>query len=504
MLSLFIIHKIIKIINNKKGDTMKIKPLWLENMTANNSKKLKESKNVDVLIIGGGITGISTAYHLRNNKLKVCLVEQNLVGQGVTARTTGKLTYLQENIYTKLKDKGMMYYKSQKDAIKLVENIIKKNNIECDYKIVDSYIYTDQDNEINKVKQEQTYLKQLNINYKEHTKLPFDVDCKYAISVSDTAIFHPLKYLNQLKKIIISSGVDVYENSRVTSIEKSYNKYVCIVNDKEVIANKVIIASHYPFFLYPYFIPLKTYIEKSYICACSVDKIKDFSAITISKSVVSLRSEKDKGKEYVIYLNGTHNLCTKCNNKDNFNNLLNDLEKLNLKPDFIWSNQDIMTEDSLPYIGYIDDNLLIGTGYNTWGMTNGSIAGKILSDLILTGHSEYKELFDPKRSKNFNALKYPLNMAYNIKSFVGNKIIKNKSWYNDNIKFTKINDKNVAIYIDENKKEHIVYNICPHLKCSLIFNEVEKTWDCPCHGSRFDMDGKCIFGPSNRDITFKE
>ena len=84
------------------------------------------------------------------------------------------------------------------------------------------------------------------------------------------------------------------------------------------------------------------------------------------------------------------------------------------------------------------------------------------------------------------------------------KINKQKSWYSNNVKFEKRNGKNVAIYIDENKKEHIVYNLCPHLKCSLMFNEVEKTWDCPCHGSRFDIDGKCIEGPSNYDITYKE
>ncbi len=483
--------------------TMENKPIWLKNIKFSEPKVLNKELEVDVLIVGGGLTGLSTAYHLRNSRLKVCVVEKNLIAHGVSARTTGKLTYLQDNIYTKLKEKASIYYKSQKEAIKLVEKIIKDNKINCDFEKVDSYIYTDKETGIDKIATEARILDKLNIKYQVHTNLPNNISCKYAISVSNTAIFHPVKYLNALKNIIVKNGILVYENSGVTSIKKQNDNYVCIVNNYRVTAKKVVIASHYPFFLIPYLIPIKTYIDKSYISANIVKENKFFSAITISKPIKSIRYHKDKSKNYLIYLNGSHNLCHKYDNKDNFNNLLKEINKYNLKPSFIWSNQDIMTEDNLPYIGYIDKNLLIGTGYNTWGMTNGSIAGKILSDLILCKENAYQHLFDPKRCKKLvNVLKYPLNMACNTKSIVENKIIKNKNWYINNVKFTKINGKNVAIYVDEDSKEHIVYNLCPHMKCSLIFNEIEKTWDCPCHGSRFDLDGKVIFGPSNKDIGF--
>ena len=481
---------------------MKNKSIWLENIVFPKANKLNKKIKVDVLIIGGGITGLSTAYHLKNSNLKVCLVEKKIIGHGITSRTTGKLTYLQENIYSKLKDKAYKYYESQKTAIELVKSIILENKIDCDYEEVDSYIFTT--NDVNSLKKEEKKLKELKIKYKVYDKIPFPIACKYAIGVKDTAVFHPIKYLIGLKQIITKSGIKIYENSTVTSIKKDQDKYICIVNDYEVIADKVVIATHYPYFLYPYFLPLKTYLEKSYVSA-SINETCNFSAITISKPVKSIRFHKDLDKSYVIYLNGTHNLCTKYNNEDNFNYLITELKKINLKPSFIWSNHDIMTEDSLPYIGYIDDNLLIGTGYNAWGMTNGSLAGKILSDLIIGNQNEYKDLFDPKRAKQLkNIIKYPLYISYSIKSFIENKIKKNKDWYENNVRFTKIDGKNVAIYLDEDGVEHIVYNLCPHLKCSLIFNEVEKTWDCPCHGSRFDIDGKCIFGPSKEDIGFNK
>ncbi len=482
---------------------MKNKPIWLENIKFKNPIKLNKNIKVDVLIIGGGITGLSTAYHLIDHNLQVCVVEKNLIAHAVSSKTTGKLTYLQDNIYSKLKNKAKIYYESQKDAIKIVEDIVNKHNIDCNFKKVASYIYTNKINQIKTIKKEEKMLKKLNIEYKKHNKLPINIYCKYAISVDNTAVFHPIKYLNSLKDIIIKNGINIYENSCVTSIEKDNINYICKVNNKTITAKKIVIASHYPYFTIPFLLPLRTYIEKSYLSATKIKDTKNFSAITVSKPITSIRYHEDINK-YFIFLNNSHNLSVKYNNKDNFSLLLSDLKKMNLKPDFIWSNNDIMTEDHLPYIGYIGKNLLIGTGYNTWGMTNGSIAGKILSDLILEKHNKYENLFNPRRNKKLNIFKYPLFIAFNIKSFIENKIVKNKVFYKSNIKFCKINGKEVAIYTDENNKRHIVYNLCPHLKCSLIFNEIEKTWDCPCHGSRFDIDGKCIFGPSNQDITFKE
>ena len=145
--------------------------------------------------------------------------------------------------------------------------------------------------------------------------------------------------------------------------------------------------------------------------------------------------------------------------------------------------------------------MLIGTGYNTWGMTNGSIAGKILSDIILKRKNNYIELFNPKRGINLGKIiNFPMIITSNIYSFTKSKLRKNKSWYPSNIKFETRNGKDIGIYIDENKKEHIVYNICPHLKCSLIFNQVEHTWDCPCHGSRFNYDGKNLYNPAFKDL----
>lgn len=484
---------------------MKNYSIWSEEIK-NKYSKLDNDIKVDVLIIGGGITGISTAYHLRNSKLKVCLVEKNIIASGVTSRTTGKLTYLQENIYSKLKtyhsiDKTKLYLESQKDAIKIVKDIVNKEHIDCNLEKVSSYTFTKNKN--NKYYKEKELMKELNIKIKETNKLPNKENVYDSFYTEDTYVFHPIKYLNSLANICNKNNIKIYENTSILSINKENNFYICKTDTYTIKTKYIVLALHYPYFLIPFEMPIKCTLEKSYIEAYKVDKNYKFSAISISKPTISTRFYNDN-INYQIYLSNSHNTSIHDNDLKNFYNLIKQKDK---EVDYLWSNKDIITNDSLPFIGSLNDNntILIGTGYNTWGMTNGSIAGKILSDIILNKENKYIELFNPRRSINLGkVINFPIILGSTLYSFSKSKIYKNKSWYSPNVKFEKRNGKNIAIYIDEKKHEHKVYNLCPHLKCSLTFNEIEHTWDCPCHGSRFDIDGHLIEGPSNYDISYKE
>ena len=484
---------------------MKNYSLWLDGIDNSSFSKLEKDMNVDVLIIGGGLTGISTFYHLLNSNLNVLLVERNKVGEGVSSKTTGKLTFLQENIYSKVsniysKDVAKMYLDSQKDAIKLVRKIVTDNNIECNFSKQKSYLFATSNIEINNIKKEKEILESFNIKVTENKNLPTNINSFYSFCVDNTAYFHPVKYIKKLATICYKKKGNIYENTNIIKIDKIEDKYICYTENNKIIAKKIVIASHYPFFLFPYLFPIKVHLEKSYISGNISNKFKNISGINSNKDSISFRYHNDI-HNYYIYLNGSHNLAFKYNNKDNFNNLLKNSDKAN----YIWSNTDIITNDNLPLIGELNKNLYIGTGYNTWGMTNGSLAGVIISDLIQDKNNKYKNLFNPKRAMPISTYpNYFLNIFSSAKPFIENKIIKNKGFYSNNVIFTKRNGKDIAIYIDESKKEHIVYNTCPHLKCSLIFNEVERTWDCPCHASRFSIDGKCISGPANKDITYKD
>ena len=486
---------------------MKNFSIWSEEIK-NKFSKLEKDKDIDVLIIGGGITGISTAYHLINSNLNVCLVEKNIIGSGVTSKTTGKLTYLQENIYSKLNtyhgyDKTKLYLESQKYAINLVKDIINKEHIDCNLEKVKSYTFTDKDSK--KYIKEKNISKKLNINYEETDTLPNNEKVYNSFYVDDTFVFHPIKYINSLANICNKNNIEIYENTLVLSIVKEKDYYVCKTQNNIIKTKYIVFALHYPYFLIPFETPLKTHIEKSYIEAFEVDKNYKYSAISISKPTILTRFYSNKDNNYQIYLSNSHNSCIHDNDLKNFYTLIKQKDN---EPEYLWSNKDIITNDYFPFIGPLKDNdnsMLIGTGYNTWGMTNGSLAGKILSDIILNKENKYKDLFKPTRSINIGkAINFPIILGSNILSFSKSKVYKQKSWYSNNVRFEKRNGKNIAIYTDEKKREHIVYNLCPHLKCSLIFNEIERTWDCPCHGSRFDLDGHSIEGPSNYDISYKE
>ena len=467
---------------------MKNISIWKDIKKEKNYPKLCENKKVDVLIIGGGITGISTLYHLNNAKLKVMLVEQNEIGTSTTGNSTGKLTYLQNDLIDKIRkhvgdETASKYVNSQIDAIDMIKRTIEKENIDCDLQKVDSYIYTNKKEEIKYLEELREFLKKDSIDSVESS---IDlVKSEYSFKVKNTYIMHPIKFLYGLLK---NNKYPIYENTSIKRIEKENDYFLCYTDSHMIETKWVIIASHYPFFNLPFLIPIKSSIEKSYLSA-SINNHKPTSLISYSKPFISIRTYNN----YLIYLSNTQSSSTK-SDKLNFESLTKKLNDINLKPDYLWTNTDIMTSDGLPYIGSLKQQFLIGTGYNTWGLTNGFLAGKILSDIVLGKANEYP-IFNPSRwnlshiSGGFNAI------FKNLGGYI-NGITSNS----DEIRYDNIDGIKVATY-KEDENEYPVTRTCPHMGCKLIFNEIEKTWDCPCHGSKFRKDGKVLTSPANKDIN---
>ncbi len=480
---------------------MKNYSIWNEYKSKTKCNTLESDIETDILIVGGGITGLSILEELKAQNLNCILIERNECGRGVTSRSTAKITYLQEKILMNIRtlvsvEAADKYLKSQILAINKIKELITKNNIACDFKEVDSYLFTNDENNISKLEEEYNFLIKNNIDVSKITKPPFKESCKLALKVPNTYVFHPLKYLDFWKNKYQKS---MYEHTKLESINKKNNYYECYANNHLIKAKYLIIATHYPYFLTPFCLPIKSHIETSYIGASKTTNFKNISAINIDKPTISLRYHEDNPNNYLIYLKNSYISSNITNIKDNFNKLT-DIKKFN----YLWSNKDIITNDYMPYIGSItkDNTFLIACGYNTWGMTNSILASIIIKDIILKKDNPYISLFSPKRNFNLSKLiRFPIDIKSNIKAII--KSTKNNV-NNSQVIYTKRNNQNVAIYKDEKNNEHIVLNKCPHLKCGLVFNEIEKTWDCLCHGSRFNIDGKCIEGPSNYDITFKE
>lgn len=479
--------------------------IWNINEKDRKVLKLNNDLDLDILIIGAGLTGLNTAYYLQDKK-NIAVVDANLYGHGVTLNSTAKITYLQDNIYTKIImnsniKKAKTYLKSQIDAVKMLTNIIDKEQIDCDLVKTPSYLFAHNKNEVKKVLDEVAFLKDNKINIiKDELQ---DIDkCYDAYKVLDTYTFNPIKYLDGLYNLL-SKKIPIYENTKIVKIEYKNNKYYCYSNSNCITANKVILACHYPFFLLPFMLPIRGSIEKSHIIITKDTNYENHSVINTCSPIYSWRYYDDGNNKYRISLGQSHNITSKLNDEKNFLKVRNNF-KINDEDIVLeYSNTDIISHDYIPYIGMIRKNMYIATGYNTWGMTNSILGAKIISTQINNNEILYDNIFNPKRYSISLIIKILINSFNQTKAYISSKLFKNKKWY-DNVYFVNKNGKNLGIYIDKNGSKHIVYNKCPHLGCSLIFNEKEKTWDCPCHSSRFNMDGKCIKGPSTYDISYND
>lgn len=472
---------------------MKNISIWMSDFPKEKNKSNNNLPNeTDILIIGAGITGLTTAHFLKNSNKRVTIIDKSKVGMGVTSKTTAKISYLQQTIYQTLEKKfnkntAKKYLDSQIETINIIKNIVKDYNISCNLEKSNSILFTTNKSNIPKIRKEKELLEHWNIKTKEITH-PKVLE---GFEVTNTYTFNPLQYLEKIKKNI-ESKVEIYENVTAQNIKKENHQYQVETSNETINSKIVIIASHYPFFILPSLIPLKTYIKREYVNTIPIDNPKTCNAINIDKDLHSIRYYKNN----LIYTSNSHKLTNNIDYQQNYKKSKYDTKKyFNANPEYSWMNQDIISHDNLPFIGAIEDNLYLATAYNAWGMTNGTIAAKVISDLILKHFSPYQELFNPKRN----------NLSLTVNSFLGTfsylKVYIQALIQKNNPKYIKIKGLRYAIYKDKSGSDHIIKLVCPHMKCNLVWNREEETWDCPCHGSRFDIDGNLLEGPAVKNLN---
>lgn len=490
--------------------------LWNKDIPEKELQKqiIPKHLEVDVLIIGGGIAGISTLFELRDEKKNIVLIDKGQVGLGVSSNTTGKLTWFQGLIYHKLEqifdyDTARLYLESQKAAISHVKSNIVKYQIDCDYMENDTIVFTDKEDEIKTFEKEEAILNKLGVQYQIIKELPIKTPCIYGIKASDSAVYHPLKYLYHLKEMCEKKGINIYEGVQAQTLEKKGDIYEVITAQNTILAHTVIVCTHYPFFVKPGFIPLRTHIENSFIVATDVEKAQKWNAITEKSPIHSFRFHHENNNAYFLYAGESYKPSNHFDTEKRMEELILKMKtEFHKQPLYTWHTHDLITNDSLPMIGPINKtnpNLLIATGFNKWGMTNGVLAGMILGDIVKGKENHYQKILLPYRPINLEKIKNFFVDGYqNATSILKAKMNKDQPFYQNNIKIIYENGHRIGVYRDINGIEHKVSNVCPHMKCNLIFNQLDHTWDCPCHGSRFDVDGNVLEGPSVYSIKLDD
>ncbi len=483
----------------------------IKNSPKNDGENIKD-KRYDILIIGGGLTGLTAAYLLKDTGYKIGIIEGSTIGYGTTGFTTAKITVQHDIIYDYLidsfgLDKAKQYLKANEEGIRLIKDIINTNNIDCDFTKQTAYVYAAREDEKESIKKEYEAYKKLEIDgfYTENTKLP--IKTFGAIGIKNQGQFNPLKYLYSLLNILLkNSSIEIYEHVRALSIEPHSTDHIVKTEHGDIYAKKVVVASHYPFDNDFGLFFLRLYQEKSYAMAVkTASESFDGMYINVNDPIYSMRYQYSDKEDILILGGGNHRVAVKEDEEDSYKEL-EDFLKENFKDYVIkakWSTQDCMTYDKIPYIGNISnnvENIYVATGFNKWGMSSSAASAIIIRNKILDIDDDFSEIFDPSRITPILSTKEFLPTGAVIASgFIKRIIPISDELFDVNRgegKIVNYNGRKVGVYKDESGDYFCINPVCTHMKCAVSFNGAEKTWDCQCHGSRFDVNGKILEGPA--------
>lgn len=473
--------------------------IWSQETEFPQRQPLDNTLETDAVVIGGGMAGILTAWYLQRRGIATVVLEANRVGSGQTENTTAKITSQHDLIYDKLlrtfgRERAQQYARANQAAIEAYRTIVQEKQIDCDLETVPAFLYSKTDETA--LKREADAARQLGISasYTTETTLPFAI--RGAVRFENQAQFHPLKFLKS-----IAEELTIYEHTSVQQV----CDHTLETNRGRVQAKHIVFATHYPFVNFPGLYFARMHQERSYVVALQGAQKLDGVYLGIDPNSLSFRNAGE------LLLLGGEGHRTGANLTANpYENLLRNGRRWypGCQEVARWSAQDCITMDGVPYIGRYAPSRpdwYVATGFQKWGMTSAMVSAMLLSDLICGVENENAAVFSPRRFL-FRASAKTLMTDVGAstkglaKGAVGIPSRTLESLPNGHGGIVRVNGKKAGAYKDEQGKVYLVSPRCPHLGCQLEWNAAERSWDCPCHGSRFDYEGRLLSGPAQKDI----
>ena len=472
----------------------------------------------EVCVIGGGIAGLTTAYLLAREKRKVVVLESGILCRGETSRTTAHLAFALDDRFTTLEsihgeEGARKAAHSHMAAIETIERIIAELGIDADFTRLDGYLFPPPHGNVQELQEELDAAKRAGITdvaWVDKAPIP-GFDTGRCLRFPRQGQFHPLKYLAGVAKGITAHGGEIFEQSHASAIEDGDIVTIRTRGGGSVRAKHLVIATNAPvhdsFAVYTKQAPYRTYVVAFAIPKGSVPEALYWDTVD-PYHYVRIQSQNEK-TDLLIVGGEDH----KTGQSDDMEQRYAQLEEWTRKrfpvdgnAAFRWSGQVMETVDGLAMIGHnpLDKpNVYIATGDSGHGMTHGTIAGMILLDLIIGRENPWADLYDPGRMRvSVDALtEYAKENANVAKQFIEDRLTNHAVSSANDIKpgsggIVLQDGKKIALYRDESGKEHRKSAICPHLGCVVHWNQNEQSWDCPCHGSRYDTTGEVLNGPT--------
>jgi glycine/D-amino acid oxidase-like deaminating enzyme/nitrite reductase/ring-hydroxylating ferredoxin subunit len=495
---------------------------WMDSTAATSYPPVPEGVDVDVAVVGAGIAGICTAWEVARSGRSVVVLEADRLAAGNTGHTTAKLSALQTMTYAKLRsslgaDTSRAYGRAQLEAVGHVAATVQELGIDCDLERLPAFTYAESDGRVREIEAEVDAARDAGLpaSYVTDTGLPFRVAA--AIRVENQGQFHPRRYLLALVDDLLARGGRIFERSRVVDLEEGSPCRLTTETGVQVTARDVVVATGYPIFdralLFTRLVPRRELVVAAPI-PLSADPAGMY--ITTEQNTRSVRTAPHGGTRLLI-VTGEHFSPGATDVTERFRRLAQWMTDrfATGEPTYRWAAQDNTSTDHVPFVGRLHlraEHAYVASGFGGWGMTNGVLAGQLLSSLISgDADPQLARIYDPARLhprvETVPAAEAGLRV---VRHFIGDRIRPTSDA--DGIAdirpgsgaVLRVDGQRCAVHRAEDDTIHAVSAVCTHLGCIVAFNDAEKTWDCPCHGSRFATDGTVLNGPATRELEQRE
>ncbi|WP_435179632.1 FAD-dependent oxidoreductase [Halorussus sp. AFM4] len=496
--------------------------LWLATTERTDYPPLDGDRRVDTAVVGGGIVGVTAALECAEAGQSVALLESDRIVEGVTGRTTAKVTAQHGLVYDDLVDKhgrtaARQYAAANAAAIEEVASRVDEHGIDCDFRRLPAYTYAASADQRATVEREATVAEGLGLPASYVDDPPFPDDAPGAVKFADQAQFHPRKYLLALAEDLPDAGdATVYEQTKVTDVEDRSGggeEGRCRVETERgtVTADSVLVTTHFPIEDHAAYFA-RQYPKRSYVLAVELAEEPPEGMYYRDESpYFSVRSVPSADGPAALVGGQNHKTGQGGSTADRYRKLERqardhfDIEAVRYR----WSTQDYVSVDKIPYVGDLgptSDGVYVATGFGGWGMTNGTAAGRMLAAFARGTTPKWADAFDPQRVDLDAAGKELLSENLDVgKEFT-------RDWAKAPFRggdpavapgegeVVRRGDKQWAVARDEDGELHVVSAVCTHMDCIVHWNDGEQSWDCPCHGSRFSVDGEVLDGPAVEDL----
>ncbi len=487
------------------------KSLWLSTAEVPSFPRLTQELQTDVAIIGGGIVGVLCAHFLSQEGRSVALIESQQVLGGVTGQTTAKVTVSHGLMYKHLRDnfgedKTALYARANSEALSWIES----QGIDCDLRRRDLLLYAESEEGFQDVVDEAKAANDAGFQTSVEPKLSAPFPTFGGVRFPDQIEFHPIKFLVPLLNGAIQRGCQVFENTMVSDVDEGDEMSTLKTLDGTTIrARKIIVATHFPFFD-PGFYYSRLNAFRDYAMAARIDQPLDAMYVGSGEGY-TYRMHSSEDGDYLIVSGGVHKVGKVTDTAKHYADMEAHTRQHFAVRDipYAWSTQDLETLDKVPYIGKISTNaesVFVATGFGGWGMTQGVVAARLLADLVAGRENPLEDLYDPRRFKPLASAGTLLKIGKdNVQHLIGARLTSAKDIPLESLKagegdVIETSEGKVAAYRAPDGGLHLHSAVCTHIGCIVTWNNAEKSFDCPCHGSRFSCEGKVLHGPAVSDL----